>query len=150
MAAKVRSVWYSYCRHALTYRTGRQFYYISYTPSGLRPMADKSRHRSSEVPWYRFVGIVLWILWRPISSTISCIKSLLILPIANCRIRHSTVFRVRPGLIDLELGFVNEECKTTNTRSVPWLSSIIPFAGSGLLGYTMGFPLKRVSKWLCA
>jgi uncharacterized membrane protein (Fun14 family) len=30
----------------------------------------------------------------------------------------------------------------------PWLSSIIPFAGSGLLGYAMGFALKKVLKWM--
>ncbi|MGA9151970.1 MAG: hypothetical protein WBZ36_15435 [Candidatus Nitrosopolaris sp.] len=29
----------------------------------------------------------------------------------------------------------------------PLLSSIIPFAGSGLLGYAMGFALKKVLKW---
>ena len=28
------------------------------------------------------------------------------------------------------------------------LSSIIPFAGSGLLGYAMGFALKKVLKWM--
>jgi uncharacterized membrane protein (Fun14 family) len=28
------------------------------------------------------------------------------------------------------------------------LSSIVPFAGSGLLGYAMGFALKKVLKWL--
>jgi uncharacterized membrane protein (Fun14 family) len=28
------------------------------------------------------------------------------------------------------------------------LSSIIPFAGSGLLGYTMGFALKKILKWM--
>jgi len=28
------------------------------------------------------------------------------------------------------------------------LSNIIPFAGSGLLGYTMGFALKKVLKWM--
>ena len=32
--------------------------------------------------------------------------------------------------------------------SEPLLSSIIPFAGSGLLGYTMGFALKKVLKWM--
>jgi uncharacterized membrane protein (Fun14 family) len=32
--------------------------------------------------------------------------------------------------------------------SEPFLSSIIPFAGSGLLGYTMGFALKKVLKWM--
>jgi uncharacterized membrane protein (Fun14 family) len=31
--------------------------------------------------------------------------------------------------------------------SEPLLSSIIPFAGSGLLGYAMGFALKKVLKW---
>ena len=31
--------------------------------------------------------------------------------------------------------------------SEPLLSSIIPFAGSGLLGYDMGFALKKVLKW---
>jgi len=30
----------------------------------------------------------------------------------------------------------------------PLLSSIIPFAGSGLLGYAMGFALKKVLKWM--
>ena len=30
--------------------------------------------------------------------------------------------------------------------SEPLLSSIIPFAGSGLLGYAMGFALKKVLK----
>ena len=30
----------------------------------------------------------------------------------------------------------------------PFLSSIIPFAGSGLLGYAMGFALKKVLKWM--
>jgi uncharacterized membrane protein (Fun14 family) len=28
------------------------------------------------------------------------------------------------------------------------LSNIIPFAGSGLLGYAMGFALKKVLKWI--
>jgi uncharacterized membrane protein (Fun14 family) len=28
------------------------------------------------------------------------------------------------------------------------LSSIVPFAGSGLLGYAMGFALKKVLKWM--
>ncbi|MGB8936721.1 MAG: hypothetical protein WCC17_16635 [Candidatus Nitrosopolaris sp.] len=28
------------------------------------------------------------------------------------------------------------------------LSSIIPFAGSGLVGYAMGYFLKKVLKWL--
>src|SRR5215813_2803610 len=32
--------------------------------------------------------------------------------------------------------------------SEPFLSSIIPFAGSGLLGYAMGFALKKVLKWM--
>jgi uncharacterized membrane protein (Fun14 family) len=32
--------------------------------------------------------------------------------------------------------------------SDPLLSSIIPFAGSELLGYAMGFALKKVLKWL--
>ncbi|MGB6528036.1 MAG: FUN14 domain-containing protein [Candidatus Nitrosopolaris sp.] len=28
------------------------------------------------------------------------------------------------------------------------LSNIIPFAGSGLLGYVMGFALKKILKWM--
>jgi uncharacterized membrane protein (Fun14 family) len=32
--------------------------------------------------------------------------------------------------------------------SEPLLSSIIRFAGSGLLGYAMGFALKKVLKWI--
>jgi uncharacterized membrane protein (Fun14 family) len=32
--------------------------------------------------------------------------------------------------------------------SEPLLSNIIPFAGSGLLGYAMGFALKKILKWL--
>jgi uncharacterized membrane protein (Fun14 family) len=28
------------------------------------------------------------------------------------------------------------------------LSSIIPFAGSGILGYAMGFALKKIMKWM--
>jgi uncharacterized membrane protein (Fun14 family) len=28
------------------------------------------------------------------------------------------------------------------------LSHIIPFAGSGLLGYAMGFALKKILKWM--
>ena len=28
------------------------------------------------------------------------------------------------------------------------LSNIIPFAGSGILGYAMGFALKKVLKWM--
>ena len=32
--------------------------------------------------------------------------------------------------------------------SEPLLSSIIPFAGSGILGYAMGFALKKVLKWM--
>ena len=28
------------------------------------------------------------------------------------------------------------------------LSNIIPFAGSGILGYAMGFALKKVLKWI--
>jgi uncharacterized membrane protein (Fun14 family) len=28
------------------------------------------------------------------------------------------------------------------------LSNIIPFAGSGLLGYAMGFGLKKILKWM--
>ena len=31
---------------------------------------------------------------------------------------------------------------------VSLLSNIIPFAGSGLLGYAMGFALKKVLKWM--
>jgi uncharacterized membrane protein (Fun14 family) len=30
----------------------------------------------------------------------------------------------------------------------PLLSSIIPFARSGLLGYVMGFALKKILKWM--
>ncbi|MGC2574069.1 MAG: FUN14 domain-containing protein [Candidatus Nitrosopolaris sp.] len=32
--------------------------------------------------------------------------------------------------------------------SEPWLPSIIPFAGSGVLGYAMGFALKKILKWM--
>ncbi len=32
--------------------------------------------------------------------------------------------------------------------SEPLLSNIIPFAGSGVLGYAMGFTLKKVVKWI--
>jgi uncharacterized membrane protein (Fun14 family) len=32
--------------------------------------------------------------------------------------------------------------------SEPLLSSIIPFAGSGLLGHAMGFALKKILKWM--
>ena len=32
--------------------------------------------------------------------------------------------------------------------SEPLLSNIIPFAGSGLLGYAMGFVLKKILKWM--
>jgi uncharacterized membrane protein (Fun14 family) len=32
--------------------------------------------------------------------------------------------------------------------SEPLLSGIIPFAGSGLLGYARGFALKKVLKWM--
>jgi uncharacterized membrane protein (Fun14 family) len=32
--------------------------------------------------------------------------------------------------------------------SEPLLSNIIPFAGSGLLGYAMGFALKKILKWM--
>jgi uncharacterized membrane protein (Fun14 family) len=32
--------------------------------------------------------------------------------------------------------------------SEPLLSNIIPFAGSGLLGYAMGFTLKKILKWM--
>jgi uncharacterized membrane protein (Fun14 family) len=28
------------------------------------------------------------------------------------------------------------------------LSNIVPFAGSGLVGYVMGFALKKVLKWM--
>jgi uncharacterized membrane protein (Fun14 family) len=28
------------------------------------------------------------------------------------------------------------------------ISNIIPFAGSGLLGYAMGFALKKILKWM--
>jgi uncharacterized membrane protein (Fun14 family) len=28
------------------------------------------------------------------------------------------------------------------------LSNIIPFAGSGLVGYTIGFALKKILKWI--
>jgi uncharacterized membrane protein (Fun14 family) len=31
---------------------------------------------------------------------------------------------------------------------VSLLSNIVPFAGSGLLGYAMGFALKKVLKWM--
>jgi uncharacterized membrane protein (Fun14 family) len=34
------------------------------------------------------------------------------------------------------------------TSSEPFLSSIVPFAGSGLLGYAIGFALKKVLKWI--
>ncbi|MGC1932401.1 MAG: hypothetical protein WA667_25800 [Candidatus Nitrosopolaris sp.] len=33
-------------------------------------------------------------------------------------------------------------------RSEALLSNIIPFAGSGLLGYAMGFALKKILKWM--
>jgi uncharacterized membrane protein (Fun14 family) len=32
--------------------------------------------------------------------------------------------------------------------SEPLLSNIIPFAGSGLLGYAIGFALKKILKWI--
>src|SRR5215470_5210691 len=32
--------------------------------------------------------------------------------------------------------------------SEPLLSNIIPFVGSGILGYTMGFVLKKILKWM--
>ena len=32
--------------------------------------------------------------------------------------------------------------------SEPLLSSVIPFAGSRLLGYAMGFALKKILKWI--
>ena len=32
--------------------------------------------------------------------------------------------------------------------SEPLFSNIIPFAGSGLLGYAMGFALKKILKWM--
>jgi len=32
--------------------------------------------------------------------------------------------------------------------SEPLLSNIIPFVGSGILGYAMGFALKKVLKWM--
>ena len=32
--------------------------------------------------------------------------------------------------------------------SEPLLSSIIPFAGSGLVGYAIGFALKKILKWM--
>jgi uncharacterized membrane protein (Fun14 family) len=32
--------------------------------------------------------------------------------------------------------------------SEPLLSSIIPFAGSGLLGYALGFTFKKILKWM--
>jgi uncharacterized membrane protein (Fun14 family) len=32
--------------------------------------------------------------------------------------------------------------------SEPLLSSIIPFAGSGFLGYAIGFALKKILKWI--
>jgi uncharacterized membrane protein (Fun14 family) len=32
--------------------------------------------------------------------------------------------------------------------SEPLLSSIIPFAGSSLLGYAIGFALKKILKWM--
>ena len=32
--------------------------------------------------------------------------------------------------------------------SEPLLSNIIPFAGSGLLGYAMGFALKKILRWM--
>jgi uncharacterized membrane protein (Fun14 family) len=32
--------------------------------------------------------------------------------------------------------------------SEPLLSSIIPFAGSGLVGYAIGFALKKILKWI--
>jgi uncharacterized membrane protein (Fun14 family) len=32
--------------------------------------------------------------------------------------------------------------------SEPLLSNILPFAGSGLLGYAVGFALKKILKWM--
>ena len=32
--------------------------------------------------------------------------------------------------------------------SEPLLSNIVPSAGSGLLGYAMGFALKKILKWM--
>jgi uncharacterized membrane protein (Fun14 family) len=38
--------------------------------------------------------------------------------------------------------------KGKQMSSEPLLSSIIPFAGSGLLGYAMAFALKKILKWM--
>jgi uncharacterized membrane protein (Fun14 family) len=38
--------------------------------------------------------------------------------------------------------------KGKNLSSEPLLSSVIPLAGSGLLGYAMGFALKKILKWM--
>jgi uncharacterized membrane protein (Fun14 family) len=35
-----------------------------------------------------------------------------------------------------------------NTSNEVLLSNIIPFAGSGLVGYAMGFALKKILKWM--
>jgi uncharacterized membrane protein (Fun14 family) len=42
----------------------------------------------------------------------------------------------------------NIRSKGNNLSSEVFLSNIIPFAGSGLVGYTIGFALKKILKWM--
>jgi uncharacterized membrane protein (Fun14 family) len=52
--------------------------------------------------------------------------------------------------IDLPLGssIYYSSYTMSKTSSEALLSNIIPFAGSGLLGYAMGFALKKILKWM--
>jgi uncharacterized membrane protein (Fun14 family) len=43
--------------------------------------------------------------------------------------------------------FIPNICQNV-LRSEKQLSNVIPFAGSGLLGYAMGFALKKILKWM--
>jgi uncharacterized membrane protein (Fun14 family) len=47
---------------------------------------------------------------------------------------------------DIPQNILRSEGKQMSSEQL--LSNIVPFAGSGLLGYAMGFALKKVLKWM--
>jgi uncharacterized membrane protein (Fun14 family) len=44
--------------------------------------------------------------------------------------------------------YISKSTGAKEMSSEDLLSSVVPFAGSGLLGYAMGFALKKILKWM--
>jgi uncharacterized membrane protein (Fun14 family) len=53
---------------------------------------------------------------------------------------------LRSSIPNIPQNILSSEGKQMSSEQL--LSNIIPFAGSGLLGYAMGFALKKVLKWM--